>query len=303
MELDEEEVVVDEGYEPEPAPPPEAKKLKKLLGRPPKADAPAAALAVAEPGASEGGAVDEAGLEGPAIRKLNLQTDMYQRLWGDEESDWRDLPWHMLPRSEEEERKLQALLQMEAYFTRTWNHDDMDDWAFFEAEKMRGKAHNIYANTQRVAAMMRVLEAEDFAMGDRQSYFSSWSRAECLFALEYDEFNQAVKDNIDSIVRQPLEEELRERLTAIGEATLLPPTESEQMAPKFPTTMDVSQFMQENFLEGILPGVSLNNPLARYAEDIYAGSSDVADELLNMMGEGEARDGEEAAGEEEEGEE
>ncbi len=30
-------------------------------------------------------------------------------------------------------------LQMEGYFARVWNHEDVDDLAFFEAEKMRGK--------------------------------------------------------------------------------------------------------------------------------------------------------------------
>lgn len=53
---------------------------------------------------------------------------------------------------------------------------------------------------------------------------------------------------------------------------------------------------QENFLEGILPGVSLAAPNERYAEDIFGGGDgDTADELLSML-EGEG-DGEEADGE------
>lgn len=39
-------------------------------------------------------------------------------------------------------------------------------------------------------------------------------------------------------------QELREQLEAIGEATLLPPTESEKRAPKFPSQGEVVQFMQ-----------------------------------------------------------
>lgn len=68
------------------------------------------------------------------------------------------------------------------------------------------KANNIYANVRRVASMMNVIEAEDFAMAERQSYFTPWARAEIAFASEYDDFNAAVKANIDSLVRQPLEE-------------------------------------------------------------------------------------------------
>ncbi|GIL69021.1 hypothetical protein Vretimale_17395 [Volvox reticuliferus] len=218
----------------------------------------------------------------PAIPRVELDLDMYQKLYGDENSTWRDLPMNLLPRTEEEERKLQAALQMEAYFARTWNHEDVDDLAFFEAEKMRGKAHNIYANVHRVAAMMRVLENEDFRMAEKQTYFSSWSRAEILFAQEYDEFNEAVKANMDALVRQPLEEELRDRLEAIGEATLLPPTEAEQAEPKFPSEEDVARYCVDTFLEGVLPGVSLANPTERYADDIYAGEGDLADELFNM---------------------
>ncbi len=53
---------------------------------------------------------------------------------------------------------------------------------------------------------------------------------------------------------------------------------------------------QENFLEGILPGVSLASPNERYAEDIFGGGDeDTADELLSML-EGDG-DGEEADGE------
>ncbi|GIL48972.1 hypothetical protein Vafri_5469 [Volvox africanus] len=220
--------------------------------------------------------------DAPAISRVDLDLDIYQKLYGDENSTWRDLPMNLLPRTEEEERKLQAALQMEAYFARTWNHEDVDDLAFFEAEKMRGKAHNIYANVHRVAAMMRVLENEDFRMAEKQTYFSSWSRAEILFALDYDEFNEAVKANMDALVRQPLEEELRDRLEAIGEATLLPPTEAEQAEPKFPTEEDVARYCVDTFLEGVLPGVSLANPTERYADDIYAGEGEVADELFNM---------------------
>ncbi|PNW83239.1 hypothetical protein CHLRE_05g234050v5 [Chlamydomonas reinhardtii] len=230
---------------------------------------------------------------GPAIKRPPTHPlDMYETLYGDQDSDWRDLPLGLLPRSADEERKLMAKLQVEAYFMRQWNHEDVDDLAFFEAEKMRGKANNIYANVRRVASMMNVIEAEDFAMAERQSYFTPWARAEIAFASEYDDFNAAVKANIDSLVRQPLEEELRERLEAIGEATLLPPTEAEQQAPKFPSDADVSAYMMENFLEGVLPGVSLTNPNQRYADDIYGGDEEGADELLNMVeeqeGDGEA---------------
>ncbi|KAG2424830.1 hypothetical protein HXX76_014251 [Chlamydomonas incerta] len=236
---------------------------------------------------------------GPAIKRPPTHPlDMYETLYGDEDSDWRDLPLGLLPRSADEERKLMAKLQLEAYFMRQWNHEDVDDLAFFEAEKMRGKAHNIYANVRRVASMMNVIEAEDFVMAEHQSYFTPWARAEIAFASEYDEFNAAVKANIDSLVRQPLEEELRERLEAIGEATLLPPTEAEQQAPKFPSDADVSAFMVEHFLEGVLPGVSLSNPNQRYADDIYGGDEDGTDELLNMMEEQEGDGDAEAADEE-----
>ncbi len=54
--------------------------------------------------------------------------------------------------------------------------------------------------------MMRVLENEDFRMAEKQTYFSSWSRAEILFARDFDEFNETVRANMDSLVRQPLEE-------------------------------------------------------------------------------------------------
>ncbi|EFJ45737.1 hypothetical protein VOLCADRAFT_105825 [Volvox carteri f. nagariensis] len=247
---------------------------------------------------SGGGSSGDIAAEAPAIPRVELDLDMYSRVYGDENATWRDLPMNLLPRTEEEEHRLQAALQMEAYFARTWNHDDMDDWAFFEAEKMRGKAHNIYANVHRVAAMMRVLENEDFRMAEKQTYFSSWSRAEILFAQKYDKFNEAVKENMDSLVRQPLEEasqsgleggllsnhvhELRDRLEAIGEATLLPPTEAEQAESKFPSEEDVARYCVDNLLEGVLPGVSLANPTERYADDIYAGDGDLADELFNM---------------------
>ncbi|GLC42903.1 hypothetical protein PLESTB_001812600 [Pleodorina starrii] len=236
-------------------------------------------------GDAEGGDEEAEGTEeggGPAIPRVHMDMDIYSRVYGDQDSTWRDLPMRLLPRSEEEERRLQAALQMEAYFARTWNHEEVDDLAFFEAERMRGKAHNIYANVHQVAAMMRVLENADFRMGDKQTYFSSWSRAEILFAQDFDQFNQAVKDNMDKLVRQPLEEELRDRLEAIGEATLLPPTEAEQAEPKFPSSEDVSRYCVDNFLEGVLPGVSLANPTERYADDIYGGEGELADELFNM---------------------
>ncbi|KAG2429721.1 hypothetical protein HYH02_013978 [Chlamydomonas schloesseri] len=246
-----------------------------------------------------GGVAESDAAAVPAIKRPPTHPlDMYETLYGDQDADWRDLPLGMLPRSADEERKLMAKLQVEAYFMRQWNHEDVDDLAFFEAEKMRGKANNIYANVRRVASMMNVIEAEDFAMAERQSYFTPWARAEIAFASEYDEFNAAVKENIDSLVRQPLEEELRERLEAIGEATLLPPTEAEQQAPKFPSDADVSAYMVEHFLEGVLPGVSLTNPNQRYADDIYGGDEDGADELLNMMEEQEGDGDAEAADEE-----
>ncbi|GLI62821.1 hypothetical protein VaNZ11_005571 [Volvox africanus] len=259
--------------------------LQRLLSRPSSARG------------SAGNGEDTSG-NAPAIPRVDLDLDMYQKLYGDENSTWRDLPMNLLPRTEEEERKLQAALQMEAYFARTWNHEDVDDLAFFEAEKMRGKAHNIYANVHRVAAMMRVLENEDFRMAEKQTYFSSWARAEILFAQDYDEFNEAVKANMDALVRQPLEEELRDRLEAIGEATLLPPTEAEQAEPKFPTEEEVARYCVDTFLEGVLPGVSLANPTERYADDIYAGEGELADELFNMKDAQEDSDAEEGQDEE-----
>lgn len=44
----------------------------------------------------------------PAIPRVKLDLDMYNRMYGDEESTWRDLPMNLLPRTEEEERKLNA---------------------------------------------------------------------------------------------------------------------------------------------------------------------------------------------------
>lgn len=247
------------------------------------------------PAASTGQALS-LGADAPLRRKQVNRDDVYQTLYGDEDSTWRDLPVSFLPRTREEEDAMLATMHVEAYLTHEWNHEDVDDLAFWESERMRTNANNIYANVRQVAAAMSAIEKDDFAMGPRRPYFSSWSRAEILFGQEYDEFNEAVKRNIDSMVRQPLEEELREQLEAIGEATLLPPTESEKRAPKFPSQGEVVQFMQENFLEGILPGVSLAAPNERYAEDIFGGGDgDTADELLSML-EGEG-DGEEADGE------
>lgn len=54
------------------------------------------------------------------------------------------------------------------------------------------------------------------------------------------------------------EQELREQLEAIGEAALLPPTESEvSEADKAPSEADVRQAVVAQYLDGILPGASL----------------------------------------------
>ncbi|PNH00084.1 Fructose-bisphosphate aldolase, cytoplasmic isozyme, partial [Tetrabaena socialis] len=132
--------------------------------------------------------------------------DRFLKMYGDEEATWRDMPMRMMPRSREENRKLMDQMQMEAYLSRMWNHEDVDDLAFYEEGKMRTKAHNIYANVRAVANIMHEIEDQDFSMAEKQSYFTSWARAELLFAQEYDVFNEMVKQNIDSIVRQPLEE-------------------------------------------------------------------------------------------------
>ncbi|GFR53078.1 hypothetical protein Agub_g15776 [Astrephomene gubernaculifera] len=258
-------------------------------------------------GDNEGGVVQE----DPARPQIEIDRDLYDKLddaMHGEPSTWMDLPMRMVPSNEEDQQRLEQVIQMETYFGRIWEHEEVDDLAFFEAEKMRDKAHNIYANTHRVARMMHVLEAEDFRMGEKQTHWSSWARAELLFSTHYDEFNEAVKANMDSIVRQPLDEELRERLEAIGEASLLPPTEAEvaQMAeaeaantPAALRTMsreDVARRAATSLLEGILPGVSLANPMERYAEDIYdgeGGGEEATDELFSMMGEGADGEGDE----------
>ena len=46
---------------------------------------------------------------GPAIKRPPTHPlDMYETLYGDQDSDWRDLPLGLLPRSADEERKLMA---------------------------------------------------------------------------------------------------------------------------------------------------------------------------------------------------
>lgn len=55
---------------------------------------------------------------------------------------------------------------------------------------------------------------------------------------------EEVLNTCNSANARPAPQELREQLEAIGEATLLPPTESEKRAPKFPSQGEVVQFMQ-----------------------------------------------------------
>lgn len=223
----------------------------------------------------------------------HMDPQLVHAIYGDTNMSWADLPLRVLPRSKEELQSLQTQLMYEKYFVREWNYEDVDDLAFYHMHEMREKAVNVYANVRKAAEMIHQYEQDDYAMGENQTYFSSWARMEINLAKEYDEFNEGVRQNIMSMVRQPVEEELRDQLEAIGEAAMLPPSEAEREPPKFPSGDQVRQSMISEYLDGIFPGISTGSDDS-LADDIYAGpeEGEGTDELFQIY-EKEYKDGEE----------
>lgn len=183
-----------------------------------------------------------------------------------------------MPKNWGEELYADAMLSQRFWAARRAEAKGIEAQAWEHHHHQNRYAVNRYLTVRRVARIMAEVENHDFMReGKAPHNIPSWARAEVIFREEFDEFNEFVKHSIASIGQENLraeeEEQSRERMEHLDMVSPVSSRSNSLDRIKLQRSATEAQLV-ENYLDNILPGVTLSSLSDTFADDIFAADAD-----------------------------
>mmetsp|Transcript_32548 Transcript_32548/g.97117 ORF Transcript_32548/g.97117 Transcript_32548/m.97117 type:complete len:493 (-) Transcript_32548:448-1926(-) len=228
-----------------------------------------AALAAAPPG--------DKGDLGVPISSI-ISDEARQVLAEIEPQPWKiTLPPQHVPRTPMEVPHAEALISQAYWDRRLKEAKDIEERAWQSHHHQNRHAVNRYAMVRRVARIMAEVENYDFLREEKApQHIPPWARAEVIFEREFDEFNAYVAANIDEMVKGSGRAAADEELDILDDALFLLANDDDKgnVLNQKVAQQTEDHLLVDEYLDGILPGVSLSSLSEAYADDIFAGGDD-----------------------------
>lgn len=233
------------------------------------------------------GGLPDMGWEKTALRESLGGIDLYRRMRTDINEDALLPGSYILPHNAtaKERAFMEFSLIKEYWYKRNMEREEVHQAAYAAHDASRARVSNIYANTRRVAGLMTAFEDDDYKLQEASpANIAPWARAELVFSQEFEEFNDYILNNADRLVKEMPKEAEEEELDIVDEALFLLRTEDDDKAAARTSQQQADQDLMDKFLEGVLPGATLDSLATTYANEIYESDDfdiDVDDERVS----------------------
>jgi len=244
--------------------------------------------------AAENGEVPDLGLAEDSPEKIILREsighDIYKEAISSAALASGQVPRRFRPRtgSSKEEFDMHFNFTREYWMRRDMHRDKIHEQGWAAHHAMRRDAVNVYANTRRVAGLMTAFEADDFRLQNHApSNIAPWARAEIVFEAEYPKFNEYLRQHADELVKRMPREAEEEDIDLMDEALFLQRPDDDNAAEERARQQSAELDLVAGYLEGTLPGATLDSLAATYADDIFDADDYASDDEFSKAPEAE----------------